>query len=124
MIIDFNYSDRKNKKYYVLLNNGQKIHFGDKNGMTYIDHKNKKLRENYIKRHYNNPLEMKKLNDLIIDSPSVLSCYILWGPYHNIYDNLHNLINLWRYHKGYKLIKNNDSIEYKLVNKKNFPMGE
>jgi hypothetical protein len=36
---DFDVSEKKDKKFYVIYN-GKKIHFGAKNGKTFIDHKN------------------------------------------------------------------------------------
>ena len=58
MYID--YSNRINKRFVAIFDDGLKVHFGLKNGSTYIDHHNKKLRENYINRHrvnenFNNP---------------------------------------------------------------------
>lgn len=55
-------SDRKNKKYYALVN-GKKIHFGDKRYQHYYDilgiynnlnHYDKKRRDNYYNRHGKN----------------------------------------------------------------------
>ena len=43
-------SKRKDKRFMAIIN-GNKYHFGLKNGSTYIEHKDKLKRENYIKRH-------------------------------------------------------------------------
>ncbi len=86
-------SNRKNKRFCAILNNGKKIHFGDKNGSTYIDHGNKKLRENYIKRHLGNKTEYYNLLHLIL-SPSLCSLVILWGPYRDINKNVNYLNKL------------------------------
>lgn len=52
--------------------NGKKYHFGLKNGSTYIDHKDKLKRQNYIKRHIVNE-NWDKIN------AGSLSRYLLWG---------------------------------------------
>ena len=45
-------SDRKGKKYVIVFDNPKKtIHFGSKNSSTFLDHKDKTKRDNYIKRH-------------------------------------------------------------------------
>ena len=64
-------SNRKNKRFVAIIN-GKKYHFGLKNGSTYIDHKDKKKRENYIKRH-----EVREnWNEVNAGS---LSRYLLWN---------------------------------------------
>lgn len=91
MIVSIEKSPLKNKRFRVHLNNGDKYDFGLKDGQTYIDHKNKKLRENYLKRHYVNE---KKLIDNLIPSPALFSAYLLWtGP--NLEDNIKQLNKLW-----------------------------
>ena len=47
---EFGKSNNKNKKYYVIYK-GKKIHFGLKNGSTFIDHKDKKKRDAWRARH-------------------------------------------------------------------------
>jgi hypothetical protein len=87
------YSPLKNKRLRVLLDDNKTFFdFGLKNsdgtyGNTYIDHKNKKKRFNYWARHYNNEIEKKLIDNLIL-SPSMLSAYILWGKYKTIYKNV------------------------------------
>ena len=71
--MDIEYSKWKGKRWVAIFEDGTKINFGLKNGNTYIDHHDKKKRENYIKRHqvnenFNNP-----------KSASSLSRWILWG---------------------------------------------
>ena len=44
-------STRKDKRLEAIFKDGTSIHFGAKNGSTYVDHGDKKKRENYIKRH-------------------------------------------------------------------------
>jgi len=57
MIIKIIDSPLKNKRYRAIMDNGKKINFGYKFGHTYIDHRNKNLRENYKKRHLGNKTE-------------------------------------------------------------------
>jgi hypothetical protein len=79
-------SNRKNKRYVAVLSNGDKIHFGQKNAETYIDHKNNDLRINHLARHYWG--REKELIDNLTISPAVLSAYVLWGYYDSIDKNL------------------------------------
>jgi len=88
MINNIELSNRKNKRFMITINRGfKKIHFGDKNGSTFIDHKDEVKRINYFNRHYNNKNENRYIDQMIL-SPSVLSLFILWGPYTDIKDNL------------------------------------
>ena len=64
-------SNRKNKRFVSIIN-GKKYHFGLKNGSTYIDHKDKIKRENYIKRH-------QVREDWTNVNSGSLSRYLLWG---------------------------------------------
>lgn len=86
-------SPRKNKRFRIIMDDNTYYDFGLLGGQTYIDHKDKIKRDNYIKRHYNNPLE-KYLIDNLIYSPSLFSMYLLWGPFTNINDNLNYLNKL------------------------------
>lgn len=75
--IDFGDSELKNKRFYVLFNN-KKIHFGSKNGYTFYDHNNKKLKMNWFKRHSK---IKNKLGDYVIHNPnsaSYWSANLLW----------------------------------------------
>jgi len=47
----FKASTRKDKRLMVTFSNGIVVHFGSKNGETYIDHKDKLKRSNYLARH-------------------------------------------------------------------------
>lgn len=73
----------KNKRFTAFFKEKDKIktvEFGAKNGNTFIDHKDKTKKENYIKRHSNNPLEKPFLNKKkYADKPSNLSKDILWN---------------------------------------------
>ncbi len=75
-------SQRKDKRFVAIFDDGVKIHFGLKHGSTYIDHHNKILRANYIKRHrvnedFNNPR-----------TAGSLSRWILWGNNTDINKNI------------------------------------
>ena len=58
--------------------------FGLKGGSTYLDHKDKTKRRNYIARHSVN--EKKFYTDP--QRPATLSRYILWGPYADLDKNI------------------------------------
>lgn len=68
-------SNRKYKRFVAIFDDGEKVHFGFKGGSTYIDHKDKEKRKNYIARHEVN--EKKFYNDP--KRPATLSRFILWG---------------------------------------------
>lgn len=65
-------STRKDKRYMAIFHDGQTIHFGLKGGKTYIDHQDKKKRENYIARHQVN-------EDWATPNAGSLSRFLLWG---------------------------------------------
>ena len=73
-------SDRKNKRFVAIFNNGKRIHFGFKGGSTYIDHKDKEKRKNYRARH--EVLEKKFYSDPY--RPATLSRFLLWGEATNL----------------------------------------
>jgi hypothetical protein len=94
-ILDINYSKKDNKRFVIQItdykeNKIKKFDFGDKNGDTYIDHKDKTKKLNYYKRHYNNPLQKNLIDNLIL-SPSLLSLLLLWGKYTSIKENIKHL---------------------------------
>ena len=74
---DFGISQMKTKKYYVIYND-KTINFGSANSKTFIDHKDKKIRDNWIKRHS----QIKNKNGVHVmtlkSSPSYWSAKILW----------------------------------------------
>lgn len=74
-------STRKDKRLEAIFKDGSSIHFGAKNGSTYIDHGDKKKRENYIKRH-------KVNEDWDTVNAGSLSRFILWGDSNNIGKNI------------------------------------
>jgi len=91
-LLEVKESKNKPKRFYALFkkeNELKSVGFGDPEGSTYIDHKDKTKRSNYIKRHSNNPLEKKFLNKKkYYDAPANLSMHILWGASTNIKENI------------------------------------
>ena len=83
--VSFAPSSRKNKKYEIVFmkQNGRPltIHFGSKTSETYLDHKDKTKRANYIARH------SARENWSEINAGS-LSRYILWGDSTDLDTNL------------------------------------
>jgi len=86
-IIRIEQSPIKHKRLRAYIDDGTHIDFGLLGGNTYIEHHDIKKRYNYWARHYENKNE-KYLIDNFIISPSLLSAYILWGKYPNIYKNV------------------------------------
>jgi hypothetical protein len=74
-------SDRKGKRFKATFANGKVVHFGAKGGSTYIDHKDKTKRENYIKRH----AVRENFDDPY--SAGSLSRWLLWGDFTNLEKN-------------------------------------
>ena len=92
-IINIEKSPVKNKRYRVYLSDNTYYDFGLDTGKTYIDHKNAKLRENYLKRHLSNQMERHLVNNLI-PSPALFSAVLLWGPFTTLTKNMIFLDNL------------------------------
>jgi hypothetical protein len=90
-------STKKNKRFQVILENGDKYHFGLLNPIhgTYIDNGDKNLRYRYWARHYGNARE-RELIDSLSPSPSMYSAYILWGDHTDIKKNIKALNRLIR----------------------------
>ncbi len=81
-------STRKNKKLMITFSNPKKtIHFGSKNSKTFLDHNDKKKRENYILRHQVN----ENWNDPL--TAGTLSFYLLWGSSTDLNTNLKKYLN-------------------------------
>ena len=78
-------SPRKDKKYeFAYTDDGKKIktiHFGSKGSLTYLDHKDKTKRDNYIARH-----KVRENWDKV--NAGSLSRYILWGDSTDLQTNL------------------------------------
>ena len=83
--VSFAPSSRKGKKYEIVFmkDNGRPltIHFGSKNSKTYLDHKDKTKRANYIARHEPNE-NWQEVN------AGSLSKFILWGNSTDLETNL------------------------------------
>ena len=92
-IIDYGLSPRKNKRYRVYMNDGVYYDFGLEGGKTYLDHKDKRKRDNYRKRHY---AQEKNLIDNLTPSPSLFSYYILWGNSSDITENIRELNKMFK----------------------------
>jgi hypothetical protein len=91
--ISLKHSTKPNKKYVIELSEPKRtIHFGSKNSSTYLDHKDKYKKENYLKRHQVN----ENWDEVNAGS---LSAYLLWGPYTDINKNLTHYLNKFRIHR-------------------------
>ena len=90
-IVKIEKSPRKGKRYRV--DNDIFFDFGQPGGRTYIDHLNKKKRDNYKKCHYSNSIE-KHLIDTLTPSPALFSYYLLWGQHGDIMRNIDDLNKL------------------------------
>ena len=77
-IVSLEKSNRKDKKYVVLLDDGKSYHFGLKNAITYVEGATKQKRDAFLARHLNNPLEKKFIENLV-PSPALFSVYLLWN---------------------------------------------
>ena len=73
-------SNRKDKRYMAMINN-KKYHLGLINGTTYIGHKDKTKRQNYIKRHQ----VRDNCNEV---NPGSLSRFLLWGDSTSLEQNI------------------------------------
>lgn len=93
-ILDIINSPLQNKRFRVYLNDNTHYDFGLKTGQTYLDHKDKLLKENYWLRHIASPREHYLIKNLI-PSPALFSAYLLWGPNTNLYKNIKYLNDLW-----------------------------
>jgi hypothetical protein len=74
-------SNKADKRFMITFSNGKTVHFGLKGGSTYIDHKDKKKRSNYLARH--------KVRENWDDpySAGALSRWLLWGDYPDLEKN-------------------------------------
>lgn len=88
-IKDIFQSPRKGKRFRIVLENDRDldyIDFGSDLGNTYIDHGDKRIRENYIKRH-------SKLGEDWSDpyTAGFWSRWLLWGTYPDAYQNIKDI---------------------------------
>ena len=90
MIVEIIDSKKQSKRFCVRLDDGKTFDFGLKNGSTYIDHHDKRLRANYWKRHLANRTEHRLISELI-PSPALFSAMLLWGDSTSLNKNIQNL---------------------------------
>lgn len=95
MIIKVEASPIKTKRFRATMDNGKYFDFGFDRARTYIDHKDKTLKMNYLKRHLGNPIEKQLITNLT-PSPALFSAYLLWGKYTDLQKNINHLNNLWK----------------------------
>ena len=80
--ISLKHSTKPNKKYVIEFSEPKKtIHFGSKNSSTYLNHKDKHLKANYLKRHQVN----ENWDEVNAGS---LSAFLLWGESTDLNTNL------------------------------------
>jgi hypothetical protein len=70
-------SDKANKRFYATYKD-KKVYFGQPGGTTFIDGASEQTKNAYWARHYANPIEKYRIDNIIF-SPSLLSAYILWN---------------------------------------------
>ena len=83
-------SPKLNKRFRVIMSNGDTYDFGDTGENTYIDHGDQKRRQRYWLRHYHNIQENHLITNLI-PSPSLFSALILWGKSTSLRENINEL---------------------------------
>lgn len=69
-------SDRPEKKYYIITNQGKKVYFGLAGASDMTQHKDEARKQRYIKRHQKR--EGHLWNKSGIDTPSFWSRFLLW----------------------------------------------
>lgn len=93
-IIYITESPRLFKKFRVYLDDESYYDFGLDKSKTYLDHKDKQIRNNYRLRHLGNDKE-KQLIETLTPSPSLFSFYLLWGDKTSLVDNINELNSLF-----------------------------
>jgi hypothetical protein len=68
------YTGSAEKRYTATFKDGKIVHFGQRGGSTYIDHKDKEKRAAYIARHSKNGENWSNPN-----TAGALSRFLLWG---------------------------------------------
>ena len=89
MLVQVIPSDKKGKRFRAIFSNGVTTDFGSASGSTYIDHKDKTKRLNYLERHkvnenWSNPYKAGSL-----------SAFLLWGKHTNLLDNIKAFNNFY-----------------------------
>jgi hypothetical protein len=83
-------STRPEKRFMITFSEPKKtIHFGAKNGSTYLDHKDKTKRKNYLARH-------KVREDWSAVNAGSLSAELLWGSSTDINNNLNDYLRKFK----------------------------
>jgi len=90
MIVEITDSRKPSKRFCVRLDNGKTFDFGLKNGSTYIDNHDKRLRSNYWKRHLANRTEHERITNLV-PSNALFSAALLWGDSTSLNKNIQSL---------------------------------
>ena len=93
-IIEIKESPKLSKRYRVILDNNSFYDFGLDDGECYLDHGDKKKRDNYLKRHMANKTEFNLITNLV-PSPSLFSAYLLWNTT-NLDENIKILNELFK----------------------------
>jgi hypothetical protein len=88
-------SDKPSKRFVIVFGD-KKYYFGSPTGFTYIDGATDKQRDNYRKRHLNNPLEHDLITNLV-PSPALFSFFISWGDSRDPIKNLKKLNALMKH---------------------------
>lgn len=68
-------SDRPEKKYYIITNQGKRVYFGQAGASDYTIHKDPERKQRYINRHKR---EEHLWNKSGINTPSFWSRFLLW----------------------------------------------
>jgi hypothetical protein len=76
-------STRADKRLMAIFKDGKIVHFGAKNGSTYVDHHDPAKRAAYLARH-----GAGRENWADARSPGALARWILWGDYMSIDGNI------------------------------------
>ena len=93
-IVGYGFSNLKDKRFVVQLNNDKYYHFGYKFGQTFLDHKDEKKKEGYQKRHLGNKTERRRIENFI-PSPALFSFFLLWNT-PDLIENIKYLNHLFR----------------------------
>ena len=88
-------SPNKGKRFMAVFDDGKKVHFGTDSNFVLNKRKTRKDRQNYIKRHSQNPLEKDALKNP--RSPARLSMDLLWGQSRSLDENIRAYKNKYNY---------------------------
>ena len=77
------YTGSAEKRYTATFKDGKIVHFGQRGGSTYIDHKDKEKRAAYIARHSKNGENWSNPK-----TAGALSRYLLWGDSTSLRSNI------------------------------------